>query len=343
MNTDIINFDIDFSGLKPQGVALVFPETEIHTPFTLPPKHRICEIPSTKNGFTVELDMKMQDYLQMTQLSSGAINTQFYGGCSLELQHYLSSENPPTKAMSKGIAVHSFIEAFVGGVSLDGFMSNYYLLPKTNRAKKDTTIAEIGAYCDVLGTPFDSSDVSHLSMVELKERADELKEMAASSMVTESDYETLKGTYGELLRRGGGLWWLHEMISEATIYNNYLRCRPDGLLFYTNENDELCAIVVSVKTTADVSRAGFSAKGYLPKEAHYRYVISRAFGIELTNVTTLFLFLGTVAPYLSREVVVTNDTAKRYNDMYAEAMPKAVDAIINKTFKGYEVDGVLEI
>ena len=340
MNTDI-DFNIDFSGLKPQGVALVFPETEIHTPFAMPSKSRLCKTPSTKNGFTIELDMPMQDYLSMQQLSSGAIETQFYGGCGLELQHYLSNKKQPTKAMLKGTAVHGFIEAFVIGVSLDGFMSNYYLLPKTNRASKNATIAEIEAYCDVLGMIPDDTD--GLKMAELKEMADGLKEMAAASMVTESDYETLKGTYSELLRRGDGLWWLREMVSEATIYDSYLRCRPDGLLFYTNENDELCAIVVSVKTTADVSRAGFAAKGYLPKEAHYRYVISRAFGIEIVNVTTLFLFLGTVAPYLSREVVVTKDTAERYNEMYAEAMPKAVDAIINETFGGYEVDGVLEI
>ena len=328
-----LDLDAEFSGFG-------FSEPLIYTPFTLPTKHRLCPTPNTQNGFTAELDMPMQDYLSMQQLSSSAIETQFYGGCSLELWHYLSNKKPTTKAMSKGTAVHGFIEAFASGVSLDGFMSEYHLLPKTNRASKDATIAEIAAYCEVLGI---DAETDGLKMQDLKDLADKLKGLTDGLMVTESDYETLKGTYGELLRRGDSLWWLREMVSEATIYDDYVRCRPDGLLFYTNENNELCAIVVSVKTTADVSRAGFAAKGYLPKEAHYRYIISRAFGVELKNVTTLFLFLGTVAPYLSREVVVTKDTAERYNEMYAEAMPKAVDAIINETFGGYEVDGVLEI
>ena len=341
MNTDI-DFDIDFSGLKPQGVALVFPETEIHEPFVMPSKNQICKTPSTKNGFTVELDMPMSDYIDMQQLSSGAIATLSDGGCRLSLKYYLESRAEQTKAMRTGTLIHSMIEAYCSGHSLDQFMQRFHVMPPTNRGKIETTAAEVEFYCSILGLDAGDYFISEkITLKELKVAAIELAAKCEDSLVTDKEYPIIMGAYSELLRRKD-LWWLRETTSEVTIYDGHIRCRPDGLLFYTNDNSELSAIIVSAKTIAQMNRVRWTAIGYGQKEAHYRYIVSRAFGIEPENVTTLFLFIETVAPYLSREVAISRQTAMTADSVYIDFMLEAVEAVTTCRWSGYE-GRILEI
>ena len=290
----------------------------------------VIQPPPAQNSYTVIYGAPMGDYLALPQISSGTI-AQLYGdyACGQKLEAYIKKKTDPTKAMQTGTTIHAFVEAFAANKSLDEFMRGYHILPATNRTKINVTIDEINAYCDALGIPRRETDT--LKLPEIKDIADELKSRC-NNMVTAGDYEVLKGSYKELLRIKAENDLLSLMVSEVTIYNNDLKCRPDGLVFFKDENGETCAMIISVKTISTIERSRRAAFDYCPKEAHYRHVVSAAFGIELSNVYTMFLFLETAEPYTSVLVNVSPQTAENYNAWYRQAMPDAVYRISNNKF-----------
>lgn len=323
---------IDFSAMVPA------PLSEFAAPlFQLPPKFE--QMPEVSNGCEVIFNVPMYDYVDDGRISSGAIAT-LKGGCGLDLYHYLyANTKPPTKAMVSGVAIHSLIEAIIAGIGLDEFMAQYHVLPKTNRAAKDATIAEIRAYEAALSLP--AQDTDGLKMQDLKCLAESLANDASGIMLSNGDYDILQRVYAELKR--ASYTWLSEMYSEVTIYDDVTKCRPDGLLFHKDKNGNMCAVIVSVKTTADMSRAERAAWQYCTKEAHYRYMVAKAFGLNIENVATLFLFIGTAEPCLSRLIGVSPQTALEFNQWYIAARKTAIHAVENQSFSGWESSPITTI
>ncbi len=327
--TDI---DFNFSGLTPIKI------TDVGAAFQLPPKFE--QMPEVSNGCEVIFNVPMYDYVDDGRISSGAIAT-LKGGCGLDLYHYLyANTKPPTKAMVSGVAIHSLIEAIIAGIGLDEFMAQYHVLPKTNRAAKDATIAEIRAYEAALSLPENNID-GLVKLQDLKCLADALADEASGFMLSSGDYDILQRVYAELKR--ASYMWLNEMYSEVTIYDDSTKCRPDGLLFHKDKNGNMCAVIVSVKTTADMSRAERAAWQYCTKEAHYRYMVAKAFGLNIENVATLFLFIGTAEPCLSRLIGVSPQTALEFNQWYIVARKTAIYAVENQSFSGWESSPITTI
>ncbi len=326
--TDI---DFNFSGLTPIKI------TDAGAAFQLPPKFE--QMPEVSNGCEVIFNVPMYDYVDDGRISSGAIAT-LKGGCGLDLYHYLyANTKPPTKAMVSGVAIHSLIEAIIAGIGLDEFMAQYHVLPNTNRAAKDATIAEIRAYEAALSLP--ENNIDGLKLQDLKCLADALADEASGFMLSSGDYDILQRVYAELKR--ASYMWLNEMYSEVTIYDDSTKCRPDGLLFHKDKNGNMCAVIVSVKTTADMSRAERAAWQYCTKEAHYRYMVAKAFGLNIENVATLFLFIGTAEPCLSRLIGVSPQTALEFNQWYIVARKTAIYAVENQSFSGWESSPITTI
>jgi len=109
------------------------------------------------------------------------------------------------------------------------------------------------------------------------------------------------------------------------------KCRPD-LWLMGNEK----GLIVSVKTCARIDKAVSAAKyDYGIKEAFYRHVIEQVTGVPQE---TVFLFFETVAPYQSRLIYVSSETAEYYDQQVEALIEKATRCLASGKFSGYEAN-----
>ena len=226
-----------------------------------------------------------------------------------------------------GTAVHSYIEAWSAGISLDDYLATLQVMPTFNRGTTDGVVTEIDYYANLLGVEkFAPPKV----IADKKVLADELRKECEKShtFVTEKDAECIKGIAAELQRRHdttGILDWLKYAKSEWTFFCEHFKCRPDLLCD---------GLIVSVKTCAQLDNAHKDAKfKYGLKEAFYRYVLERVTG---KKHETVFLFFETVAPYQSRLIYVSPDTANFYDLEVERYIAQVTKCLETNTFKGYE-------
>jgi hypothetical protein len=123
----------------------------------------------------------------------------------------------------------------------------------------------------------------------------------------------------------GILDWLKYAKSEVSLFWKHFKIRPDFLGK---------GLVVSIKTCAQIDNAHKDAKfKYGLKEAFYRYVLEKVTG---KKHDTVFLFFETVAPYQSRLIYVSPDTAAFYDQQVESYIEQVTRCIETNTFKGYE-------
>ena len=225
-----------------------------------------------------------------------------------------------------GTAVHSYIEAWSAGISLDDYLATLQVMPTFNRGTTDGVVTEIDYYANLLGVVIAPPKL----IADKKILADELRKECEKShtFVTEKDAECIKGIAAELQRRHdttGILDWLKYAKSEWTFFCEHFKCRPDLLCD---------GLIVSVKTCAQLDNAHKDAKfKYGLKEAFYRYVLERVTG---KKHETVFLFFETVAPYQSRLIYVSPDTANFYDLEVERYIAQVTKCLETNTFKGYE-------
>ena len=226
-----------------------------------------------------------------------------------------------------GTAVHSYIEAWSAGISLDDYLATLQVMPTFNRGTTDGVVTEIDYYANLLGV---EKFAPPKLIADKKVLADELRKECEKShtFVTEKDAECIKGIAAELQRRHdttGILDWLKYAKSEWTFFCEHFKCRPDLLCD---------GLIVSVKTCAQLDNAHKDAKfKYGLKEAFYRYVLERVTG---KKHETVFLFFETVAPYQSRQIYVSPDTANFYDLEVERYIAQVTKCLETNTFKGYE-------
>jgi hypothetical protein len=153
-------------------------------------------------------------------------------------------------------------------------------------------------------------------------------------MVSEKDAEVIRGIGAEMQRRHAEkpfLDWLQFAKPECTFFWQDFKCRPD-LWLMGNEK----GLIVSVKTCARIDKAVSAAKyDYGIKEAFYRYIIEQVTGVKQE---TVFLFFETVAPYQSRLIYVSEDTAEYYDQQVEVLIEKATRCLKSGKFRGYEAN-----
>jgi len=226
-----------------------------------------------------------------------------------------------------GTAVHSYIEAWSAGISLDDYLATLQVMPTFNRGTTDGVVTEIDYYANLLGV---EKFAPPKLIADKKVLADELRKECEKShtFVTEKDAECIKGIAAELQRRHdttGILDWLKYAKSEWTFFCEHFKCRPDLLCD---------GLIVSVKTCAQLDNAHKDAKfKYGLKEAFYRYVLERVTG---KKHETVFLFFETVAPYQSRLIYVSPDTANFYDLEVERYIAQVTKCIETNTFRCYD-------
>ena len=229
-----------------------------------------------------------------------------------------------------GTAVHSYIEAWSAGVSLDAYLSTLQVMPTFNRGTTDGVVAEIDFYSNLLSVNFNATMPDKIA--DKKALADRLRKECEKphNFVTEKDAECMKGIAAELQRRHdetGILDWLKYAKSEWTFLYEHFKVRPDLVCD---------GLVVSVKTCANLANAHKAAQyDYGIKEAFYRYIIEQVTGIKQE---TVFLFFETVAPYQSRLIYVSEDTAEYYDQQVEVLIEKATRCLKSGKFRGYEAN-----
>ena len=99
--------------------------------------------------------------------------------------------------------------------------------------------------------------------------------------------------------------------------------------------DLLCdGLIVSVKTCANLANAHKAAQyDYGTKEAFYRYILEQVTG---KPHETVFLFFETAAPYQSRLIYVSPDTANFYDLEVERYIAQVTKCIETNTFRGYD-------
>ena len=227
-----------------------------------------------------------------------------------------------------GTAVHSYIEAWSAGVSLDAYLETLQVMPTFNRGTTDGVVTEIDFYSNLLGVNFNATMPDKIA--DKKALADRLRKECEKShnFVTEKNAECIKGIAAELQRRHdetGILDWLKYAKSEWTFLYEHFKVRPDLLCD---------GLIVSVKTCAQLDNAHKDAKfKYGLKEAFYRYVLERVTG---KKHDTVFLFFETVAPYQSRLIYVSPDTANFYDLEVERYIAQVTKCLETNTFRGYD-------
>ena len=245
-----------------------------------------------------------------------------------EMQNKGNGENKPY--YQTGTAVHSYIEAWSAGISLDDYLSTLQVMPTFNRGTTDGVVAEIDFYSNLLSVNFNATMPDKIA--DKKALADRLRKECEKShnFVTEKDAECIKGIAAELQRRHdetGILDWLKYAKSEWTFLYEHFKVRPDLLCD---------GLIVSVKTCAQLDNAHKDAKfKYGLKEAFYRYVLEKVTG---KKHDTVFLFFETVAPYQSRLIYVSPETAEYYDQQVEVLIEKATRCLKSGKFRGYEAN-----
>ena len=273
-------------------------------------------------------DLLMYDYLNRNEMGSSTFAAIQKSELALqyEMQNKGNGENKPY--YQTGTAVHSYIEAWSAGVSLDAYLETLQVMPTFNRGTTDGVVTEIDFYSNLLGVNFNATMPDKIA--DKKALADRLRKECEKShnFVTEKDAECIKGIAAELQRRHdetGILDWLKYAKSEWTFLYEHFKVRPDLLCD---------GLIVSVKTCAQLDNAHKDAKyKYGLKEAFYRYVLEQVTG---KKHETVFLFFETVAPYQSRLIYVSPDTANFYDLEVERYIAQVTKCLETNTFRGYD-------
>ena len=226
-----------------------------------------------------------------------------------------------------GTAVHSYIEAWSAGVSLDAYLETLQVMPTFNRGTTDGVVTEIDYYANLLGV---EKFAPPKLIADKKVLADELRKECEKkhNFVSDKDAAIIAGVAAELQRRHnetGILDWLRFAKSEWTFLYEHFKARPDLLCD---------GLIVSVKTCANLANAHKAAQyDYGLKEAFYRYVLEQVTG---KKHDTAFLFFETIAPYQSRLIYVSPDTAAFYDLEVERYIAQVTRCIETNSFKGYE-------
>ena len=275
----------------------------------------------------VDETQPMREYLSDKRIGSSTFAA--IQKSELALQYEIANKgNGESKPYYQtGTAVHSYIEAWSAGISLDDYLATLQVMPTFNRGTTDGVITEIDYYANLLGV---EKFAPPKLIADKKILADELRKECEKkyNFVTEKDAECIKGIAAELQRRHdttGILDWLKYAKSEWTFFCEHFKCRPDLLCD---------GLIVSVKTCAQLDNAHKDAKfKYGLKEAFYRYVLERVTG---KKHETVFLFFETVAPYQSRLIYVSPDTANFYDLEVERYIAQVTKCIETNTFRGYD-------
>lgn len=277
------------------------------------------------NG-SINENMLMRDYLNRNEIGSSTFAA--IQKSELALQYEIANKgNGESKPYYEtGTAVHSYLEAWSAGVGLDAYLNTLKVLPTYPRNTLVGIASEIECYCRLLNYNVFIPD----GMKAGKAYADALRLECDDlfTIVSEKDADVIKGIAAELQRRHnetGILDWLKYAKSEVSLFWRHFKIRPDLL------GDGL---VVSVKTCAQLDNAHKDAKfKYGLKEAFYRYVLEQVTG---KPHETVFLFFETVAPYQSRLIYVSPDTAAFYDQEVERYIAQVTKCLETNIFKGYE-------
>ena len=273
-------------------------------------------------------DLLMYDYLNRNEIGSSTFAA--IQKSELALQYEIANKgNGERKSYYEtGTAVHSYIEAWSAGVSLDAYLETLNVVPTFNRSTTDGVVAEIDFYSNLLGVNFNATMPDKIA--DKKALADRLRKECEKShtFVTEKDAAIIAGVAAELQRRHnetGLLDWLRFAKSEWTFFYEHFKVRPDLLCD---------GLIVSVKTCANLANAHKAAQyDYGTKEAFYRYILEQVTG---KPHETVFLFFETAAPYQSRLIYVSPDTANFYDLEVERYIAQVTRCIETNSFKGYE-------
>lgn len=292
-----------------------------------PPPAKPFELKKPKRGLILPT-LPMLDYLGSTKIGSSTFAA--IQKSELALQHEIANKgNGESKPYYEtGTAVHSYLEAWSAGISLDDYLATLQIMPTFNRGTTDGVIAEIEYYANLLGI-----DIAPPKLIaDKKILADELRKECEKgfNFVSDKDAAIVAGVAAELQRRHeatGILDWLKYAKSEWTFFCERFKCRPDLLCD---------GLIVSVKTCAQLDNAHKDAKfKYGLKEAFYRYVLERVTG---KKHETVFLFFETVAPFQSRLIYVSPETAEYYDQQVEALIEKATRCLKSGKFRGYEAN-----
>ena len=275
-------------------------------------------------------DLLMYDYLSRNEMGSSTFAA--IQKSELALQYEIANKgNGERKSYYEtGTAVHSYIEAWSAGVSLDAYLETLNVVPTFNRSTTDGVVAEIDFYSNLLGVNFNATMPDKIA--DKKALADRLRKECEKkhNFVSDKDAAVIAGIAAELQRRHnetGLLDWLRFAKSEWTFMYKHFKVRPDLLCD---------GLIVSVKTCAQLDNAHKDAKfKYGLKEAFYRYVLEKVTG---KKHDTVFLFFETVAPYQSRLIYVSPETAEYYDQQVEVLIEKATRCLASGKFSGYEAN-----
>jgi len=270
--------------------------------------------------------LPMSDYLNRNEIGSSTFAAIQKSELALqyEIQNKGNGESKPY--YETGTAVHSYLEAWSAGISLDEYLNTLKVLPTYPRNTLAGIASEIEYYCSLLNYNVFIPD----GMKAGKAYADALRLECDDlfTIVSEKDAAVIAGIAAELQRRHeatGILDWLKYAKSEWTFFYEHFKARPDFLCD---------GLIVSVKTCAQLDKAQNDAKyKYGLKEAFYRYVLEKVTG---KKHDTVFLFFETVAPYQSRLIYISPDTAAFYDQEVERYIEQVTRCIETNTFKGYE-------
>ena len=273
-------------------------------------------------------DLLMYDYLNRNEMGSSTFAA--IQKSELALQYEIANKgNGERKSYYEtGTAVHSYIEAWSAGVSLDAYLETLNVVPTFNRSTTDGVVAEIDFYSNLLSVNFNATMPDKIA--DKKALADRLRKECEKkhNFVSDKDAAVIAGIAAELQRRHnetGLLDWLRFAKSEWTFMYKHFKVRPDLLCD---------GLIVSVKTCANLANAHKDAKYmYGLKEAFYRYIIEQVTG---KPHDTAFLFFETVAPYQSRLIYVSPDTAAFYDQQIEAYIAQVTKCIETNTFRGYD-------
>ena len=271
--------------------------------------------------------LPMRDYLNRNEIGSSTFAA--IQRSELALQYEIANKgNGETKSYYEtGTAVHSYLEVWSAGVNLDDYLATLQIMPTFSRGTTDGVVAELEYYTKLLGV---ENFAPPKLIADKKVLADELRKECekTSNFVSEKDADVIKGIAAELQRRHnetGILDWLKYAKSEVSFMLGHFKVRPDFLCD---------GLIVSIKTCAQIDNAHKDAKfKYGLKEAFYRYVLEQVTG---KPHATVFLFFETVAPYQSRLIYVSPDTAAFYDQQVESYIEQVTRCIETNTFKGYE-------
>lgn len=291
-----------------------------------PPPPQPFEL-TAKNGEILPT-LPMRDYLSRNEIGSSTFAA--IQKSELALQYEIANKgNGESKPYYEtGTAVHSYLEAWSAGISLDDYLATLQVMPTFNRSTTDGVIAEIDYYANLLGIVIAPPKL----IADKKVLADELRKECekTSNFVSDKDAAVIAGVAAELQRRHnetGILDWLKYAKSEVSFMLGHFKARPDLLCD---------GLIVSVKTCAQLDNAHKDAKfKYGLKEAFYRYVLEQVTGVPQE---TVFLFFETVAPYQSRLIYVSPETAECYDQQVEVLIEKATRCLASGNFRGYEAN-----